>query len=399
MSLQEISGGSVFAIARWRRQRRTREPPRQRPASAATALRLGARTAPPSSLAPSASSPPTADCGRACQASHWKAGHKQFCVAPGERKPQASPAPKAAQDKHVWNVREDHGGSSAAAGDDECPICFDPLAAGALCTLPCTHTFHAGCVEGMRHHTMRASGPGKQRERPSDIQGSSGAFQHRDKRAQHGQINSIIEAPSPPPAASGFSWLDKYTSDLGRIEKFVYVSQEEDRAVQAATDNGMHLLELRRNRNFTMLANPRVVTAAVGQNGNALKYATESQQNNEDIVLAAINSAPSAFQWASARLKKDQSFCSRAALENPLVRKVFPQKMRLLLGLGVDQCTHEDPRTGKSDCKNPVTKDFGGFTSVLCTNHVLKPVCTHKDPFFTFRLLSAPRGIKQVASP
>jgi hypothetical protein len=47
-------------------------------------------------------------------------------------------------------MREDRGGSSVAADDDECPICFDPLAAGALCTLPCTHTFHAGCVEGMR---------------------------------------------------------------------------------------------------------------------------------------------------------------------------------------------------------------------------------------------------------
>ena len=26
-------------------------------------------------------------CGRACQTAHWRAGHKQFCVTPGERAP------------------------------------------------------------------------------------------------------------------------------------------------------------------------------------------------------------------------------------------------------------------------------------------------------------------------
>jgi hypothetical protein len=35
---------------------------------------------------------------------------------------------------------------------------------------------------------------------------------------------------------------------------------------------------------------------------------------------------------------------------------------------------------GKADCENPVTQQFGGFASVLCIKHVLKPVCTHKDP-------------------
>ena len=71
-------------------------------------------------------------CGRACQASHWKAGHKQFCVAPGDRKPQASQVPKMGD-----RVKRVDGGESSTAADDdgECPICFDPLATGALCTL------------------------------------------------------------------------------------------------------------------------------------------------------------------------------------------------------------------------------------------------------------------------
>ena len=60
-------------------------------------------------------------CGRACQATHWKAGHKLLCLASRERKPL---------NLHSKSL-------------DECPICLDPLAIGALCTLPCTHTFHA----------------------------------------------------------------------------------------------------------------------------------------------------------------------------------------------------------------------------------------------------------------
>ena len=30
-------------------------------------------------------------CGRACQTAHWRAGHKQICVAPGERVPSLPP--------------------------------------------------------------------------------------------------------------------------------------------------------------------------------------------------------------------------------------------------------------------------------------------------------------------
>ena len=30
-------------------------------------------------------------CGRACQTAHWREGHKQFCVTPGERVPSLTP--------------------------------------------------------------------------------------------------------------------------------------------------------------------------------------------------------------------------------------------------------------------------------------------------------------------
>ena len=87
-------------------------------------------------------------CGRACQTAHWKAGHKQKCVTPEQRVPQPDPA-QAAQ----------HGARATTRpgeqGPDECAICLDPFASGTVCTLPCAHTFHASCVEGLRSFGMK----------------------------------------------------------------------------------------------------------------------------------------------------------------------------------------------------------------------------------------------------
>ena len=79
-------------------------------------------------------------CGRACQTAHWRAGHKQFCVTPEERTPQ----PVSTSSTRIQPPEEDHQPS-------ECAVCLDPLVSGSnLCTLPCTHTFHASCVEWLR---------------------------------------------------------------------------------------------------------------------------------------------------------------------------------------------------------------------------------------------------------
>jgi len=78
-------------------------------------------------------------CSRACQIAHWRAGHKH-CVTPEERTPQLAPLSST----RIQPPEKDHQPS-------ECAVCLDPLASGAnLCTLPCTHTFHAACVEGLR---------------------------------------------------------------------------------------------------------------------------------------------------------------------------------------------------------------------------------------------------------
>jgi hypothetical protein len=69
-------------------------------------------------------------CGRACQATQWKASHKQFCVAPGNRKPQASSqatlaSAQGTQASHARDMRKDIEGSRAAGDDyNKYPICF-----------------------------------------------------------------------------------------------------------------------------------------------------------------------------------------------------------------------------------------------------------------------------------
>ena len=84
-------------------------------------------------------------CGRACQTAHWRAGHKQFCVTPEERVPSLPPEEPLRASS--INGPEDTSLDRA----DECAICLDPLGdSGPLCALPCSHKFHAACVEGLR---------------------------------------------------------------------------------------------------------------------------------------------------------------------------------------------------------------------------------------------------------
>ena len=85
-------------------------------------------------------------CGRPCQAAHWRAFHKQFCLTPEERVPQDPGVAQAARSKD-------------SDKKDECIVCFDSLASGNLCTLPCTHTFHAACVEKLRSFGVKQECP------------------------------------------------------------------------------------------------------------------------------------------------------------------------------------------------------------------------------------------------
>lgn len=73
-------------------------------------------------------------CSKQCQVQHWKSktGHKTFCLTKDERRPPEDIQKK--QDKC-----------------DECPICLSEITSiSAICTLPCSHSFHVECVDGLR---------------------------------------------------------------------------------------------------------------------------------------------------------------------------------------------------------------------------------------------------------
>ena len=72
-------------------------------------------------------------CGTECQSQHWKkGGHKQFCVAPDQRKPQ--PTAKA----------------EVVLAGPTCAICIDDLRDEDATRLPCSHVFHKRCVAGLQ---------------------------------------------------------------------------------------------------------------------------------------------------------------------------------------------------------------------------------------------------------
>jgi len=80
-------------------------------------------------------------CNRECQRAHWKANHKQRCIAKADRVPEH---PQRADGS------KDAASKSAAASGIECAICLDPLTDASATTLPCDHKFHSTCVNELR---------------------------------------------------------------------------------------------------------------------------------------------------------------------------------------------------------------------------------------------------------
>ena len=62
-------------------------------------------------------------CSKDCQRAHWKANHKQFCVAKTDRiPPPTPPIPEKAETAN--SERRRAAASKAAAADEECAICL-----------------------------------------------------------------------------------------------------------------------------------------------------------------------------------------------------------------------------------------------------------------------------------
>ena len=97
----------------------------------------------------------TSYCSKPCQLAHWRAGHKVQCVRLEERTPQAVSTDKPLMD------------DPKLGDEDECPICLELLLGRAsACTLPCSHTFHRSCVEGLRSYGIKQVCPMCRKELP-----------------------------------------------------------------------------------------------------------------------------------------------------------------------------------------------------------------------------------------
>jgi len=85
-------------------------------------------------------------CSKECQRDHWKANHKQYCVA------------KVDGIRRVQNASETLEGTDDSCVADKgeiCAICQDPLANESSLTLSCTHTFHGNCIAQLRKLSIK----------------------------------------------------------------------------------------------------------------------------------------------------------------------------------------------------------------------------------------------------
>ena len=88
-------------------------------------------------------------CSRECQRAHWKANHKQYCVAKADRVPQ----------HHEVSDTTKGVSSEVVASVGECSICMDALTAASACTLKCKHVFHASCVAEVQKFGVKQAFP------------------------------------------------------------------------------------------------------------------------------------------------------------------------------------------------------------------------------------------------
>jgi len=90
-------------------------------------------------------------CSKDCQRAHWKASHKQHCIAKADRTPNRQ---NALQVKIT--VSNEHSLNTAM---EKCAICQDLLSESPVCTLPCAHTFHSTCVAELQKYGVEQACP------------------------------------------------------------------------------------------------------------------------------------------------------------------------------------------------------------------------------------------------
>ena len=110
-------------------------------------------------------------CGTECQVQHWKkGGHKQYCVAPDQRKPH--PAAK------------EEGGASGPT----CAICIEVIMDKELQKQSCLHVFHTRCVEKLRSSSLKFICPVCRSDLSSTSKKKEGASHHSKVRVRENKL-------------------------------------------------------------------------------------------------------------------------------------------------------------------------------------------------------------------
>ena len=86
-------------------------------------------------------------CSKDCQRAHWKANHKQNCIAKADRVPP----------KHQCTGGSNDAMRREAAAGEECSICLGSLVGASVTTLQCSHNFHVDCVAKLRTFGVKQS--------------------------------------------------------------------------------------------------------------------------------------------------------------------------------------------------------------------------------------------------
>lgn len=130
------------------------------------------------------------------------------------------------------------------------------------------------------------------------------------------QLADIIALRRAVPTA----FFDEFDNLLNRYGYNVYAETADLEIVLAERPRSRELRELWSHRRF--------VLTAVALDGDNLRYADRAFRSDEDVILAALPTAPHAFRLAADHLRHDKHFCLHAVAVNGLALEYFPAEFQ-----------------------------------------------------------------------
>jgi len=181
-------------------------------------------------------------CSRDCQKAHWKASHKQHCVAKADRAPQS----QASQDPQLI-TDGDYAGK-------ECTICLEQLDGASACTLPCTHVFHSKCVSELRKFGIQQACPLCRTELPPGPEKTFEEVTRRymllNKLVNQGKASWSSEASQRDVQAAITAWQASAKDGFAPAQYNLAISYQEGRGVKQSNEMAAQLFKKAANQGF-----------------------------------------------------------------------------------------------------------------------------------------------------